>query len=129
MMQLSTTQSEPPQALTLYLWSLAPKEPIFYRSRRVPVPKGGSVDDSLESEANSQQPLRSTTLLVIHPILNRSATEASSEKPLDSSTLLYVNSISIRSAEKADANKEMTTSTPPTASQSKSSRSVQESIT
>jgi hypothetical protein len=129
MMQLSTTQSEPPQALTLYLWSPAPKEPIFRRSRRAPVPKGGSVDDGLESEANSQQPSRSTTPLVIHPVLNRSATEASSENPSGSSTPLYVNSISIRSAEKADANVEMTTSTPPTASQSKSSGSVQESIT
>ena len=67
MMRLTTSQSEPPQALILHLWSPAPKEPIFRRSRRAPVPKGSSVGDGLESKANSQQPSGSTTPPVIKP--------------------------------------------------------------
>jgi hypothetical protein len=57
MMRLSTTQSEPPQAITLCLWSPAPKEPIFRRSHRAPIPKESSVGDALKFyNAASHQP-------------------------------------------------------------------------
>jgi hypothetical protein len=128
-MRLMTSQSEPPQALILYLWSPALKEPIFRRSRRAPVPKGSSVGDNIESEANSQEPSGSTMPPVINPVLNRSAKEGNSQKPSGSSTPPFIDSISIRSAETADADVEITTSTPPTASQSEYSGGVQESIT
>jgi hypothetical protein len=102
-MRLTTSQSEPPQALILHLWSPAPKEPIFRRSHRAPVPKESSVGDGLESEANSQQPSGSTTPPVINPALNRSGG--------------------------ADADVEMTTLTTSVATQPKHSGSVQESTT
>jgi hypothetical protein len=131
MMRLSTTQTEPPQALIIHLWSPAPRESIFRRSRREPLPRGRPVSDDLESEANSQQPSGSTTPpvinpvieseansqepsgstmpLVINPVLNRSAKEENSQKPSGSSTPPFMNSISIRSAETAEADVEMTT--------------------
>jgi len=80
-LQLYTTQSELPQALILHLWSPAPKEPKFRRSRRAPLPEGRSVSDGLESEDNAQQPTGSTTPPVIHPYLNQSAKEANSPSP------------------------------------------------
>jgi hypothetical protein len=101
MMQLSTTQSEPPQALILHLWSPAPREPIFCRSRRASVLGGRLIGDGPESEANSQQPLGSTTPPVTNLVLNQ-----------------------LRGA---DGDVEITSSTPPTASQPKHSGSVHES--
>ena len=132
-LQLYTTQSELPQALIFYLWSPAPKEPIFRRSRRAPLSTGCSVGDSLESEANSQQPSGSATPLVIHPYLNQSAKEANSPKPLGSLSPPVINPVSNQFGG-ADADVEMTISTPPTASPptaspSKYSGSVQDSIT
>ena len=100
-MRLSTAQSEPPQALILHLWSPAPREPIFRRSRRASVLGGRLIGDGPESEANSQQPSGSTTPPVTNPILN----------PLRG----------------ADGDVEITSSTPPTASQPKHSGSVHES--
>jgi hypothetical protein len=103
MMQLSTTQSEPPQALILHLWSPAPREPMFRRSRRASVPGERLIGDGPESEANSQQPSDSTTPPVTNLVLNQ-----------------------LRGA---DDDVEIISSTPPTASQSKHPGSVQESTT
>ena len=128
MMRLSTTQTEPPQALIIHLWSPAPRESIFRRSRREPLPRGRPVSDGLESEANSQQPSGSTTPPVINLVLDRSTKEANSQKPSGSITPLVINPV-VNQLGGADDDVEMTSSTPPTACQSKHSGSVQESTT
>jgi hypothetical protein len=128
MMQLSTTQSEPPQALILHLWSPAPKEPIFRRSRRAPVPDGRPIGGGLESEANSQQPLDSTMPPVINPVLDQSAKDANSRNSLGSAAPSAINPV-LDQLEGDDDDIEVTSSTPPTASQSKRPETVQKSAT
>lgn len=78
-MRLTTTQSETPQELILHLWSPAPKEPVFKRSRRAHDPEIFSAGNRLESEANAQQPLGSLAPPVIGTPSIRSAEDTISD--------------------------------------------------
>jgi hypothetical protein len=113
MMRLMTSQSEPPQVLILYLWSPAPKEPIFRRSRRAPVPKGFLVGDGSKSEANSQKPPGSSTPPLIGPVLNGSANEANSQTSPGSSMPPFIGPVLNGSANEASSQKPLGSSTPP----------------
>ncbi len=54
--QLLTTQSKLPQEIRFYLWSPAPKESIFKRSRRAPDSRPSTYGEKPETQVGSQQP-------------------------------------------------------------------------
>ncbi len=127
MLRLYTTQSGPPHPLVLHIWSPAPKEPIFRRSRRAHALRGHLAGGNPESQTNRLQPSGSTTWPVSHPDSNRSITEAYPKKPSSSSTLAVIDPASEKIGG-ADADADMTIHPPPAASQSEHSGSAQGSI-
>jgi len=75
--QLLTTQSKPPQEIIFYLWSPAPKEPNFRRSRRAPDPQPSTTSEKPEAQVSSHQPSNLSPQSIIEASGNPSVEELS----------------------------------------------------
>ncbi len=79
--QLLTTQSKPLQEIMLYLWSPAPKESVFRRSRRAPESRPSTSGEEPETQVGGQQPLSLLLQAVVEASRNPSVGEVSSNLP------------------------------------------------